>query len=404
MVKLGLPFTSLFALVPLIALAATEPPSLTLRSDGIQFPDGTLQTTAPGSYADVIIVAKSGGHFTSIQAALDSIPPPPVISRSLVLVAPGVYDEQVTMRPFVDIEGSGEGVTIIRWSGSTSFDSGTVVGGHYAELRSLTVVNTGGDDNAIAIFLEEVSTTLSEVSAFATGGIYNSTGIYIRNCSPTLRHVNVSAEGPSYHVTGVYNSNASPTMTRVVASASGGGYSKKGIVNGSSSSPRMTLVEASASGPSDNYGIENGLNASPTMINVTSTASGGEYNYGIYNSSSSSPLMSSVVTRASAGSARNVGIALGNGVMMSSSASASGPNENFGVEGWASPEGEIHNSRVSASGGVTNRAVYVSSLASVRVAYSQLAGAVLGSGVSCFGAYDENFEALGPDCQPIPPP
>jgi len=404
MVRLVIPLIVFVILVPFIPRAGADEPPLTLRPDGIQFPDGTFQSTAPGAYSGVIIVAKSGGHFTSIQAALDSIPPPPAITRTLVFVAPGIYDEQVTMRAFVDIEGSGEGVTIIRWSGSESHDSATVIGGHYAELRSLTVVNTGGEDVAVAILLEEVSTTLTQVTAFATGGFYSSIGIEIQDCSPTLRDVTALAEGPSLLVAGVYNSHASPSMTRVVASASGSGGSKTGIYTYDSSSPRMTVVEASASGPGDNYGIRIEANSSPTMVSVTSRAFDGAYNWGIKNSSSSSPLMGCVVASATGGSERNVGIDLGNGVLMNSNVSASGPDENFGVEGWGSPDGEIHHSRIYASGGTTNRALYVSSSDSVRVGYSQLNGTVLGSGCSCIGAYDADFQALGEDCQPIVPP
>ena len=56
------------------------------------------------------------------------------------------------MKPYVDIEGSGELTTKITFTGSASSTTGTLVGANNAELRFLTVENTGGDAYAIAIY------------------------------------------------------------------------------------------------------------------------------------------------------------------------------------------------------------------------------------------------------------
>ena len=78
------------------------------------------------SYADkvqpvenVVVVAKSGGDYTSVQDALDNI----TASASnpyLIRVAPGVYTGTVDLESYVDIEGSGEGVTILRGLGGNT--------------------------------------------------------------------------------------------------------------------------------------------------------------------------------------------------------------------------------------------------------------------------------------------
>lgn len=60
---------------------------------------------------NVITVAKKGGDFQSIQAALDSIKDASEVSPYLVYVAPGVYRETVRMKDYVTVEGAGEGLT-----------------------------------------------------------------------------------------------------------------------------------------------------------------------------------------------------------------------------------------------------------------------------------------------------
>ena len=66
--------------------------------------------------------------FTSINAALASIPSGLFIggecsAHYLVKVLPGIYNEQVTMLPCVDIEGSGEQTTQIMASSGHIFYS-----------------------------------------------------------------------------------------------------------------------------------------------------------------------------------------------------------------------------------------------------------------------------------------
>ena len=116
-------------------------------------PAGFADGVDDGStYHNVVIVAKGGGDFTSIQSALNSITDAGDANRYLIYVAPGVYSERVTMKPYVDIEGAGELNTRITFTGSTQNDTGTLVGANNAEVRFLTVENTGGNSHAIAIY------------------------------------------------------------------------------------------------------------------------------------------------------------------------------------------------------------------------------------------------------------
>ena len=93
----------------------------------------------PAQPSNIFVVAPAGGAFTSIQAALNSITNASALNPYLIEVAPGVYTGSIVMKPYIDIQGSGEGVTKITAPGSTVITGSTVAGASNAELRSLTV-------------------------------------------------------------------------------------------------------------------------------------------------------------------------------------------------------------------------------------------------------------------------
>ena len=105
---------------------------------------------------NVVWVAKSGGDFTTITAAIGSITDAGPTDRYVIMVAPGVYEETVVLKSYVDIEGSGEGATTISCACSSDTPGdpagATVVFvGSEAELRDVTVRNTGGGSLSAAI-------------------------------------------------------------------------------------------------------------------------------------------------------------------------------------------------------------------------------------------------------------
>ena len=168
---------------------------------------------------NVIVVAKGGGDFVSIQAALDSITDASVANPYLVWVAPGVYTEQVTMKPYVVIEGAGDNLTTITYPGSDTYETGTVIGADDSELRRLTVENTGGFENAIAVYNSNASPRLMEMTATAAGGTYNIGVNNDRNVSLMMKDVRISTTGGEQSVA-IANFQSTLTMTNVTAIAS----------------------------------------------------------------------------------------------------------------------------------------------------------------------------------------
>ena len=205
----------------------------------------------------------------------------------LIIIEPGVYDigsSSLQMKSYVDIQGSGENVTKITGNVAIGL-SGVLKGADDAELRFLTVENTGGGTYANAIFNLGASPSMTHVTATASGGTYNYGVFNHSSSSPTMTNVTATASGGASS-SGVLNAHSSPTMTHVTATASGGNVNH-GVENNSSSSPTMTSVTATASGGTTSYGVDN-FSSSPKMTHVTATASGGtSYNYGVNNMSSS---------------------------------------------------------------------------------------------------------------------
>jgi len=385
--------------------------------------DGLHASDIQQHYANVIVVAKSGGDYDNITAALNSINDASDTNRYLVRVMPGIYTEKVTMKQYVDIEGSGELSTRITFTGSVSSNTGTVVGTNDAELRFLAVENTGGNTYAIAIHNNTASPHLTHVTASASGGAY-SYGVYNASSSPTMTNMAVNASGSSYSY-GVYNSSSSPTMMmNVTASASGGtnnigvsntsssptmmmnvtasasgGTNSYGVFN-SSSSPTMTNVTASASGGANSYGVYN-LSSSPTMTNVTASASGGANSYGVYNASSS-PIMINVTASASGGSTNNIGVynLSSSPTLHNCTLHASGGTSAFGIRNSATGGSytvRVDNSQVSGS---TNT-IYNESEFSTLVGATLLDGGAVapnGGTVTCAGVYNESYTFYASTC------
>lgn len=137
--------------------------------------------------ANTVLVAKSGGDFTSLSAALAAVTGT-AGAPFLIRVGPGVFDETnpIALEPHVTIEGSGRSATTLR-SGSvngTLTGSGDLTG---LELRNLAVVNTN-PTTSTAVSLVTTSGTARMVdvavsSANVSGGAGASRGIVVSGSS-----------------------------------------------------------------------------------------------------------------------------------------------------------------------------------------------------------------------------
>jgi len=163
-------------------------------------------TTTP--YYKTLIVAKSGGDYQTITAALGAIPDtgagaPSITNPWLILVKPGTYSEAVTMEQYVDIIGSGSDSTKIERSTATVITTAS-----NAKLEGFTINKTTDNANAI-ISVAATSPTLTNL-VITGAGTTSQVAIDITSGSPRIENIRVSNTN-----TGITAATGSPIITNL---------------------------------------------------------------------------------------------------------------------------------------------------------------------------------------------
>jgi hypothetical protein len=376
---------------------------------------GAPQPKRIDTFGNMAIVAQSDDNnlvmglahvrtFTSPVAAMAQLAnwcgTPSENNPCLVKIMPGKYDlggATLTMRPYVDIEGSGELTTIITGSYGDSSLPGVVNGADHAELRFLTVKSTSTSGYAVAIANKSQSPKITHVTAIASGSQLNY-GMYNSGSSPNLDSVTVSATG-GFRSFGIANVNAaSPVMNDLSASASNSSTCY-GVYN-DSSSPVMTHVTAIGKVDGNFYGFEvfgvyNINSSAPAMTEVSASGVAGHFSYGVYNQSSS-PVMNRVTAIAKNGT-NDYGIDNWDSApaLCEVTAIGSGGTNNFGMRNYATTPVTIVVDRSTFQGliGISN-----SSSVNLKIGGSKIIGGA-SPNCSCTASYNGDFQALGPNCQ-----
>jgi hypothetical protein len=328
-----------------------------------------LQAERVRGYAGVVVVAKSGGDYTSVQAAIDSITDATASNPYLVWVAPGVYSETVAMKPYVHLQGAGQEATVITSAASDSAwppDQATLVLASDTSLRDLTVGNGGAGDANVALLatagvtrtlVAEVTArvqgdglenypivlsgsgtgvTLQQVTALAENGSGNNVGlfnlggaavvlrggaftgrggqrawgIFNNNSDTTLEADSVIAlgENGSTFTCGLFNHNGAAAVLRGGSFSGRGGLETRGVENQVGSTLTAENITALAENGGDNYGIANYNVATATLSGGVFTALGGVNNYAVSNELTATMKADNVASLAENGSNSNYGL------------------------------------------------------------------------------------------------
>jgi hypothetical protein len=198
----------------------------------------------PGRFKRIVVVtahetpAASGAAVLEALAAIQDAGP---TNPYLLKVEPGIYDlgaEPLVMKPFVDIEGSGEGVTRLLGRGHGGAELGTVMTAPSAELRQLTVEDQGGSVDAVAVLNAGASAVLTNVTAIASGAVFNR-GVVNRGTHVVARLLRVKASGGEEAI-GILSEGSTVELEGADLSATGGSVASVGLASRGQSS-RITV-------------------------------------------------------------------------------------------------------------------------------------------------------------------
>lgn len=236
--------------------------------------DGLHASELGTHYQNVVFVAKGGGDYTSVQAAIDSITDAAADNPYLVWIAPGVYSETVTMKPYVHLQGAGQDVTVITSMASSSGNwpptQSTLMLASDVSLQDLTVDNIGtGDMNTAVLATAGMTRTLvAGVTAQALGN------------------------GASNYAIFLSGSGTSVKLQQATARAENGSNTNAGLINSNRAQAILDSGNYTALGGTDSWAIFNVLTATLKATNVTALGeNGSDLNMGLWNYNNSTAVL-----------------------------------------------------------------------------------------------------------------
>lgn len=164
-----------------------------------------------GSYANVLVVAKSGGDYTSVAEALAATSSASSSNRYLVWVAPGVYTETELsqVRAYVHLRGAGPNASVVtsaRSDATPGNAAATVQLDDNGWMSDITIRNTGSSTFGIGVWSAEATRSSVIESAVVEAIGASGTGhyaVYLSDSEPTIRNSRLRAYGATGFGTGV---------------------------------------------------------------------------------------------------------------------------------------------------------------------------------------------------------
>ncbi len=243
------------------------------------------------SLTRTVVVSPNGTatqNGTALLSAMTTISNsnPSASNPWLLKLEPGSYDlgsSALMLKSYVDLEGSGEGTTIISSTVGTSNGPptlGTVIAASNTEIRFLKIANAGSLQYQAAVNIPSSASNvrLTHLTAVSSSGSGFTYGLFNAGNPTTVQNSTFIASGGSSNFS-VSNYNGGITIQNSTITASGGSYNE-GMANlGLAKVQNSTFT---VSGGTNSYGIYN--LGTLTVQNTILSASGSPSSYGLYAS------------------------------------------------------------------------------------------------------------------------
>jgi hypothetical protein len=367
---------------------------------GAQGPPGPAGPPGAPSVRTVIVgpAGTATENGTALRAALASITTASATNPWLLKIEPGTYDlgtSTLYMKPYVDVEGSGEVVTTIRSAGGGP----AVSGAGPAEMRLLTVQHAGGgsvsafsaDSDCTGMHLDRVTCSASNsstqtqavtigpdctdailrrVTAIARGGPV-AMAVTIFAPSTVIEDSRINASDATGWNQGLWL-GAGGTVLRTYVHVGGTSGSPEGIILAGGTS-YLSGVQVEGIGETGSYGRALRLSATGGSGSPQATVEDSSFVMkGAGNSSGVTTYLDGGTaafrrTTISTSTGRGIYTSSGSGTFRLDSCAVIGPTNTISL----------------AAG------------ASALVGNSQLSGGPVAGSVTCIGVYDENYASAG---------
>lgn len=215
-----------------------------------------LDFTVPTSPAHRVVVATSGGDYTTISAALAAISPT-AADPYVIDVMPGTYIEYITMKSYVHLRGAGREVTTIQAPASTGTNIALPPASTNIGISGLTITN-----GSIGIDVNTASNVTIQTSSISG---YTAIGVGPGNNPAWNLNIeitgNIISGGGGSGMDGIFVDNSSPMIRANKIS----GYN--GIYLFGTGSPMISGNTITGC----TYGIRDDYTSSPTITENTIT-------------------------------------------------------------------------------------------------------------------------------------
>jgi hypothetical protein len=371
---------------------------------GVTLQQPNLSPNSLVRYSHTLLVGSGGTpsqNGAALLAARDIISnsQPSAANPYLIKLEPGNYDlgnKSLALLPYLDLEGSGEGTTVISSTiGKENYPltNGTIMAASNSEVRFLKAANFGSNVYQTPLFVPSgaTNTRFSHVTAISSGatgideGLYNNGG-NIAITDSTISAVTASGQGNSGY--GIYNNSGNITIANSTISASQGRIDHTGIYNWMGGTLNITNSTINVSSIQDANAIVDFDGGNVKVSNSTLTATA---------TASSNSFVSGLTTSLQY---RTIG---GNFNFSGTTITVSGGDQVYGMYIPVVGIVTVTNSTITALGGRPGYGIQKIDLrAGVKVANSQLSGNLAASNglTVCPASVNGNtFAPLSADCK-----